>query len=252
MRYRIKNWREFQHYKGRRPPWIKFHSNTFTSKDWSTLADASKLAMVVCMVVASMDDAGDGSFDGDADYLKRVAYLDIAPDLSQLLTSGFLVVASTCKQTLANASPSVSVSEEILNVEEREIGDEPETIEEKAADLASEFVFQFRGKKPFVEDIRLDLQEKLRVYGQHHFAFIMKKIKGNRDKTFPLFKFWLSLKIEDQKPSWHMDQPKPERAEDIDARNFRDYCQQMIVENGREEAARKIMERHKKPLPEGL
>lgn len=109
-RYRIRNWREYQHYKGRRPPWIKVHVKTLTSKDWQMLADASRLTMVVCMLLASLDDAGDGSFDGDPEYIKRVAYLDTVPDLTPLVECGFLEDASTCKQMLANASPSVSVS----------------------------------------------------------------------------------------------------------------------------------------------
>jgi hypothetical protein len=96
------------------------------------------------------------------------------------------------------SSSSTSTSSNSSNVEERKIGEKPNTIEQMAADLASEFVFQYRGKKPFVEEVRIDLQEKLRVYGKHHFDFIMQKIKGERDKTFPLFKFWLSLKIEEQ------------------------------------------------------
>jgi len=74
------------------------------------LTDASRLAMLVCMVVASTDKAGDGSFDADPEYLKRVAYLDNPPDLTPLVSSGFLVPASECKRLQAKDIPSVSVS----------------------------------------------------------------------------------------------------------------------------------------------
>lgn len=74
------------------------------------LTDAGRLAMLVCMVVASTDKEGDGSFDADPEYLRRVAYLDSQPDLTPLVASGFLVPASTCKQSQAKDIPSVSVS----------------------------------------------------------------------------------------------------------------------------------------------
>lgn len=90
----IKNWKKFQHYKGRCPPWVKLHFEILTSADWVALADASKLVMVACMVVASRHD---GRVPNDAAYIKRVAYLDEC-DLAPLISCGFL------SETLADAS----------------------------------------------------------------------------------------------------------------------------------------------------
>lgn len=105
-KYRIKNWSKFQHYKDRNPPWIKLHVELLASEDWVTLADASKLLMVVCMVIAAREN---GIIPGSADYIKRVAYLDKRPDLTPLIECGFLeellADASESKQAQASARP---------------------------------------------------------------------------------------------------------------------------------------------------
>lgn len=50
---RIANWKEFQHYKERRPPWIKLHRTLLSKREWFELsADASKL-LVNLWIVAS-------------------------------------------------------------------------------------------------------------------------------------------------------------------------------------------------------
>lgn len=97
MRCRIRNWAKYQHYKDRNPPWIKLHVEILQSEDWVTLDDASKLLAIVCMVVAAK---GNGEFNGNPDYLKRVAYLDKRPNLKPLIDCGFL------EEVLADASES--------------------------------------------------------------------------------------------------------------------------------------------------
>lgn len=103
---RVRNWHEFQHYKDRNPPWIKLHFALLASEDWVTLADASKLLAVVCMLIASRNN---GMVPNNPAYLKRVAYLDKAPNLKPLIECGFLekvqADASESKQMLADARP---------------------------------------------------------------------------------------------------------------------------------------------------
>lgn len=93
--YQVRNWKQFQHYKDRNPPWIKLHFALLASEDWVSLDDASKLLAVVCMLVASRND---GKVPNNPAYLKRVAYLDALPDLTPLIECGFL------SETLADAS----------------------------------------------------------------------------------------------------------------------------------------------------
>ena len=105
--YYIKNWRRFQHYKHRNPPWIKLHQEIFTSADWLALADASKLLMIVCMVLAGRNK---GQVPNDPAYIKRVAYLDKPPNLKPLIDCGFLIEvladASECVQMLVESPES--------------------------------------------------------------------------------------------------------------------------------------------------
>lgn len=105
MKYRVKNWRTFQHYKDRNPVWIKLHFSILTSSDWVALADSSRLLAIVCMLVASRNNGEiDGSPAGLA-YLQRIAYLNKKPDLTPLIECGFLESASKVEQTVQNAIP---------------------------------------------------------------------------------------------------------------------------------------------------
>jgi hypothetical protein len=103
----IRNWDQFQHYRHRSPPWIKLHRDILASEDWVMLADASKLLMLVCMVVGARLD---GRVPADPHYLKRVAYLDKLPDLKPLIKCGFLTKPLADASTvLADASGSANV-----------------------------------------------------------------------------------------------------------------------------------------------
>lgn len=106
LKYKIKNWEKYQHYTDRNPPWIKLHVETLASADWVMLADASKLLMIVCMMLAAKER---GVFLGDLDYIKRVAYLDKRPNLTPLIDCGFIeevqADAIERKHKLADARP---------------------------------------------------------------------------------------------------------------------------------------------------
>ena len=75
----------------------------------------------------------------------------------------------------------------------RKIGEKPSTLDEKAADLATEFHFHFQGRKPVLDDLRTGFREKLRHYGEDRFDAILEAIKGDRDKTQYFLGFWIWL-----------------------------------------------------------
>lgn len=101
----IKNWKRFQHYKNRNPPWIKLHYEILTSPDWVMIDDASKLLAIVCMMLASRNE---GRVPNDLDYIQRVAHLSKKPCFKQLIKCGFFVDAST---VLADASTKTEAEE---------------------------------------------------------------------------------------------------------------------------------------------
>ena len=53
MMLRIKNWERFQHFKDRRPPWIKLYRELLDDMEWHTLdAQASKLLIMLWLLAA--------------------------------------------------------------------------------------------------------------------------------------------------------------------------------------------------------
>lgn len=117
---RIRNWEKYQHYSKRRPPWIKLHFSTLTSKDWVMASDSTRLLAIVCMLIASQSDHKDGRFEADPEFFQRLARLDTPPSFKQLIELGFLEYASTCSQTLANATPETETETEAETYTEAE------------------------------------------------------------------------------------------------------------------------------------
>jgi len=107
--YTVTNWSKFQHYRDRNPPWIKLHYELLSSRDWVMLDDASRVLAVACMLIASRNG---GNVPDDPAYLQRVAYLNNEPNFKPLIESGFLKLASTCKQMLATARPETETETE--------------------------------------------------------------------------------------------------------------------------------------------
>ena len=71
------------------------------------------------------------------------------------------------------------------------VGEKPKTRKQKAAALATEYRFLIPGvRKQMLEELTPLFEEKLRVYGDDKFDFILGKIKGERDKSLPIFRFW--------------------------------------------------------------
>jgi hypothetical protein len=58
--YRIRNWREYQHYKGRNPPWVKLHRTLLDDREWRSLSgDAGKLVTDLLLVASEKDRNGE-------------------------------------------------------------------------------------------------------------------------------------------------------------------------------------------------
>jgi len=100
-KYTVKNWREYQHYKDRNPPWIKLHIALLSSEDWVLWDDASRVLATCIMLLAPrsngvIDDSPRGRL-----FLRRVGYLNQEPDLKPLIDSGFLVPFDHASNTLA-------------------------------------------------------------------------------------------------------------------------------------------------------
>ena len=67
---KIKNWAKFQHFKDRRPPWVKLYRDILDDPDWHELdAEAAKV-LVSLWLLASEDETQEGNLPD----VKRIAF----------------------------------------------------------------------------------------------------------------------------------------------------------------------------------
>ena len=52
----IKHWKKFQHFKDRKPPWIKLYRDVLDDLEWYELDPLASKVLVMCWLIASEDD----------------------------------------------------------------------------------------------------------------------------------------------------------------------------------------------------
>jgi len=65
--YKIKNWHQFQHFKDRKPPWIKLYRDLLDDVDWHDLDPKAAKHLVMIWLVAS-------EYDGELPDIKTLAF----------------------------------------------------------------------------------------------------------------------------------------------------------------------------------
>ena len=87
MPIRIKNWTKFQHFKDRRPPWVKLYRDLLDDMEWHQLEPRAAKTLVMLWLIASEND-------GDLPEAKTLAFrlrsteralLDVLGELSHWL-----------------------------------------------------------------------------------------------------------------------------------------------------------------------
>lgn len=112
MIIRPRNWKSFQHYKSRRPAWIKLHRDLLDNYEYHCLPDASAALAPLLWLIAS--ESGDGSIDADP---KKLAFRlrktpeQITAALKPLIESSFFEVLHVASGPLADGKQN-GVSEE--------------------------------------------------------------------------------------------------------------------------------------------
>lgn len=107
----IKNWRTYQHYNDRCPPWIKLHSSILDDPGWRSLSDTSKAHLVSIWVLASRlhgDPNTDAKVPDAATYLSALTGCRITvASLQLLIDKGFLILeGDAASGLLADCKPS--------------------------------------------------------------------------------------------------------------------------------------------------
>lgn len=88
----VKNWNRFQHYKNRRPAWIKLATDLFNDDEFMTLPMASKLLAICIWTLASK--SADGSVKDNFSFLQTWGHFDEnlqEEHLEVLVDKGFLI-----------------------------------------------------------------------------------------------------------------------------------------------------------------
>jgi hypothetical protein len=83
MNYSIRNWREFQHFKDRRPPWIKVHHSLLDKRVWHELDGNDAKLLIMLWLIASEDDQLRGRLPSTGDLAFRLRMPE--PEVEQLL-----------------------------------------------------------------------------------------------------------------------------------------------------------------------
>ena len=112
-RLRIKNWAEFQHYRTRRPPWIKLHRGLLDDHGWHRLPETSRAVGPMLWLLAS--EHADGVIPYD---LEAIAFrLHMTGDkvdaaLGPLIGAGFLIEEHDASEPLAGRKQPASPESE--------------------------------------------------------------------------------------------------------------------------------------------
>jgi hypothetical protein len=94
VKLRPKNWKKFQHYNDRCPPWIKLHRDLLNNKDFMFLPFASKALAPMLWLLAS--ETKDGTFDAGVEELMfrlRITAKEAEDGVKSLIERGFFELA---------------------------------------------------------------------------------------------------------------------------------------------------------------
>ena len=120
-RYRVKNWGKFQHYKTRRPPWIKLHRQLLDDCLFIQLPVASRALAPLLWLLASESD--DGEFDGSPEAVSfrlRITTKEAADGLKHLETGGYIERLHDASTALAGCKQETRLETETEGETEKE------------------------------------------------------------------------------------------------------------------------------------
>jgi hypothetical protein len=103
----VKNWARFQHYKHRKPPWIRLYRDLLDSLDFHSLPLASRALAPLIWLLAS--DTVEGRIEYIPEQIAfrlRTTVKDLEEALKPLIDKGFLSLASnTLASRVQHATP---------------------------------------------------------------------------------------------------------------------------------------------------
>lgn len=104
MKIRPRNWRDFQHYKNRNPPWIRLHRSLLDNRDYHCLPVASKALAPLLWLLAS--ECVGGEIDASPKNLSfrlRMSEKEITSALNPLMEGKFFEMVQDASGVLAES-----------------------------------------------------------------------------------------------------------------------------------------------------
>jgi hypothetical protein len=103
MTYRVKDWTKFQHFKDRRPPWIKLYRDILDNRDIAMISDRCFRVLVGCWLLASEDKTREGLLPCAEDIafrlrIEKTSVIECLDALCDFLYQDDINQASPCLQ----------------------------------------------------------------------------------------------------------------------------------------------------------
>ena len=120
MKLMPRNWINFQHYKNRRPPWIRLYRALLDDRQFQRLPLASRALAPMLWLLASEHDGG--VFDATIDELSfrlRQSPEEIYEGLQPLVNAGFFEIIEGDESDLLASRKQLAVPEERRGEESR-------------------------------------------------------------------------------------------------------------------------------------
>lgn len=118
MKIQPKNWKKFQHYAHRNPPWIKLQKQLLDDYDFSRLSDASKwLAMRLWLLASEYQDGIIDTSEQQITFRLRLSAEEFRRMLLELQTLGFFDVFQDASITIAPCVQSATTETELSKEE---------------------------------------------------------------------------------------------------------------------------------------
>jgi hypothetical protein len=89
---RVKKWDDFQHYKRRRPVWIKLHRTILDDAKYQALPDSAQTVLISMWLLAAETDNAVPAASADIAWRLRRPAMRVHNDLEALIKAGFLML----------------------------------------------------------------------------------------------------------------------------------------------------------------
>lgn len=84
MTFGVKGWEKFQHFKDRKPPWIKLYRDILDDKQWHDLEPVAAKFLVMLWLIASEEDGGMLPDSAELAFRLRMSVRDVDKTISKL------------------------------------------------------------------------------------------------------------------------------------------------------------------------